>query len=447
MTAADLPSQGQLEKLVEVGLQAAGGDQAEVVIIASRNDLTRFAASGIHQSISQADGLVNVRSVLGKKVGVASGNALSEGGVRAVAERARAIAAVQAESPEFESLPGPEPLPTVSAWAEDTAACTAEQRAEAVRQAAEVAGASGLTLAGALSTETSAVCVGNSLGVRAYERRSVARAHLVVSGSDSSGYAEQAATSFSALDLAAMAQRATEKAVLGRHPVRLEPGDYTVILEPAAVAEMLAFLGYFGFSALAYQEGRSFLCERRGEQVAAECITLWDDGTDPRGLPAGFDMEGVPKRKVTLLERGVAQGPVYDSFTAHRGKVRSTGHAALAPNPAGPYPDNLFLAPGDEPLAEIIAGTEKGLLVTRFHYTNVVHPKRLIITGMTRDGTCLIEGGRLTSGVRNLRFDQGILEALARVSAVSAETLLTESGTYAPALRVESFRFASGTEF
>jgi len=311
----------------------------------------------------------------------------------------------------------------------------------------EAARAADLKAAGAVSTQSESVLVANSLGIRAYDRRTQAAAHLVASGTTSSGYAERGSISFGRLDFLEMAQRAVEKAVRGAEPKRVEPGDYRVILEPPAVADMLLMLGYFGFSALAYQEGRSFLRENEGKQVAAETVSIWDDATDPRGLPRRCDLEGVPKRKVMLVEKGVAQGPVHDSFTAHRAGLRSTGHGGLAPNAGGPYPENLFLGAGGETFEKIIAGTERGLLVTRFHYTNVVHVKRLVLTGMTRDGTFLIEGGRLVAGVLNMRFDQGILEALAGVSAISSEPSLCENGGYVPALRIESFRFASGTEF
>ncbi len=438
---------GRLGALAEAAMEAVKVDQCEAVVLVTRTDLTRFAESVIHQSISKVEPLVNVRVVSGKRIGCASGNLLRAEGAREVATRAAAIAAVQAENPDFVSLPGPEPLAEVQGWAEDTVECTAEARARAAKVMVEIAGGAGLKAAGAIATETTCVLVANSLGVRCEDRLTSAKAHVVVSGASSSGYAEGAAVSFGALDFREMGGRATEKALLAANPRQVEPGEYRVILEAPAVADMVVFLSYFGFGALAYQEGRSFLCENEGKRVAAEAVTLWDDGTDPRGLPRRFDLEGVPKRKMVLIERGIAQGPVYDSFTAHRVGRKSTGHGSLAPNPSGPYVENVYLAPGAESLERMVAGTEGGVLITRFHYTNIVHPKRLTLTGMTRDGTFLIEEGRLVSGLRNLRFDQGILEALAQVSAVSAETWLCESGALVPAVRTESFRFASGTEF
>jgi predicted Zn-dependent protease len=243
------------------------------------------------------------------------------------------------------------------------------------------------------------------------------------------------------------------KALRSSNPTDIVPGSYTVILEEDAVADMLFTLGYLGFGALAVQEGRSFMGGRFGDQITGENISIWDDGHDPRGLMLPFDFEGVPKQRVVLINRGIAEGVVYDSFTASReeGKV-STGHSLPAPNTFGPYPMHLFMAPGQSTKEDMLASTERGIWVTRFHYTNPVHPIKTVLTGMTRDGTFLIEEGRITRPLTNLRFNQSILEAFGQAEMLGSELKLVKSdwGSTAacvPAAKLHSFRFTGGTEF
>jgi predicted Zn-dependent protease len=206
-------------------------------------------------------------------------------------------------------------------------------------------------------------------------------------------------------------------------------------------------LGYTGFSALAVQEERSFF--EPGRRIGSDLVTMVDDGFDPAGLPASFDYEGVAKQRVSLLEGGVCREVVYDSQTAARAGRASTGHGLPAPNPYGPFPLNAVMAAGSTPREELIGGLDRGLLITRFHYTNVVHPKLAIITGMTRDGTFLVEGGRIVGPVRNLRYTQSYLDALAGVSAVSSSRKTIRGflgAAVVPALRIDGWTFTGVTE-
>jgi len=189
---------------------------------------------------------------------------------------------------------------------------------------------------------------------------------------------------------------------------------------------------------------------RLGEQIVGENVTLWDDGLDPAGVPMPFDFEGVPKRRVTFFDRGIARDVVYDSFTAGREGKQSTGHALPAPNSYGPMPLHLFLGAGDSDQAGLLAGIDRGLWVTRFHYVNVVQPTKAILTGMTRDGTFLIENGQITRPVHNLRFTQSVLDALSDIQAIGREPMMLQDevgGTHVPALRIGRFSFTSATQF
>jgi predicted Zn-dependent protease len=211
-------------------------------------------------------------------------------------------------------------------------------------------------------------------------------------------------------------------------------------------------MSYTGFSAVAMQEGRSFMVGKIGQQVVDPRVSIWDDGLSPAGLPVPFDFEGVPKRRVNLIEKGIARGVVYDSYRAGKENKPSTGHALPAPNAFGPMPLNPFFGPGDSTLDEMIAGTQRGLYVTRFHYNRPVDPKRVIITGMTRDGTFLIENGEIAYPVKNLRFTQSYLDALNTVEAIGRRPKLLSGmfgvgGASVPALKLGKFRFTGATEF
>jgi predicted Zn-dependent protease len=241
-----------------------------------------------------------------------------------------------------------------------------------------------------------------------------------------------------------------DKALKSRHPRELPPGRYPVILEEYAVADIVDMLARLGFGALSVQEGRSFMVDRFGERIMSDAISIWDDGLDPTGLPMPFDFEGVPRQRVDLIKGGVAEAVVYDSYTAGKEGGASTGHALPSPNTFGPIPAHTFMAPGEASKEELLASMERGLWVTRFHYTRPVHPKLVIITGMTRDGTFLVEKGEIAYPIKNLRFTQSYLEALSNVEAVSRETKLQQNwfgGTRVPALKVTEFEFTGATEF
>jgi predicted Zn-dependent protease len=429
-------------QLVDAALKACQADQAEVIVWAQETALTRFAESAIHQNVAEANAMVSVRAVLGKRTGVARGNQLHADDVRGVARRALELARVAAEDPKFVSLPAPEPYPKVQTYSEATAASTPESRAEAIRTIAAIAAKHACRVSGAYAADKSEIAIGNSLGIRAYAPTTDASLITVVADDDSSGYAEWRGTDLAQLDAEHLAEIAARKCADGRGAQAIAPGDYTVILEPLAVGDMLFMLAYMGMGAMAFQEGRSFMSGRIGEKLAGENITIWDDATDARQRAIPFDWEGVAKRRVTIIENGIARGPVYDSYTAHKEGRKSTGHAFPAPNTFGPAPIHVFLGDGDASVEQMVASTERGLLITRFHYTNIVHEKQTIFTGMTRDGTFLIENGRIARPVKNLRFTQSILGALSDVQMIGKGGQLTEYA-YVPALKIGRFAFTS----
>ena len=440
----------KMREIAERVLALSAAEQTEVLVMSGDSGLTRFANSYIHQNVAERNVGLKVRAVVGQKIGVASSNDLSQEALQRVVESALTIAKLQPENPDFISLPSPAPIAEIEAFDEATAAFSPEARARAVGVICQLAVDNGLIASGAFTTGAYELAVANSLGVFAYHTATSADINTVIMSDDSSGYAEATAWKVGEINAETVGAEAVEKTLRSRHPRELPPGHYPVILEEYAVADIMDTLAYLGFGALSVQEGRSFMVDRFGEQVMSDAISIWDDGLDPTGLPMPFDFEGVPRQRVDLIKRGVAEAVVYDSYTAGKEGKASTGHGLPAPNTFGPIPGHMFMAPGEASKEEMLRTMERGLWVTRFHYTVPVHPKLAVVTGMTRDGTFLIEKGEMAYPIKNLRFTQSYVEALANVELVGRETRLQQNwfgGTRAPALKLAEFEFTGATEF
>jgi PmbA protein len=429
--------------------EAESPTEVEVMAMADDASLTRFANSEIHQNVAESNVQVNLRFVDGKRVGVASTNRSDDEGLRRLAEQAAAIARNQEELEDWGGLPEPTAIRDIpEGFAAATAGATPELRAEGVRAVIAAADAAGVVSYGSFSTATEMLGIANSKGVRAAQQRTVSQLLTVAMAPDGgSGYAEAAAVDVTAIDAAEVGRQAAEKARATGNPISVDPGEWPVVLEEYAVVDILSMLGFMGFSALAVQEERSF--SEPGRRVGSELVTIVDDGHDPATLPMAFDYEGVAKERVSLIDHGLCRDVVFDAQTAARAGRASTGHGLPAPNPYGPFPLNMAMNAGDTPREDLVRGLERGLLVTRFHYTNPVHPKLAIVTGMTRDGTFYVENGEIKGPVRNLRFTQSYLEALAATSAISRERRTLKGdfgGVLVPAIRVDSWNFTGATK-
>ncbi len=443
--------ENKIREITQQVLAFSKADQTEVIVRATESALTRFANSVIHQNVAETDTEVRVRVVYGKKIGVASSNDLSPDALKRTVETARAIAQLQRDDPEFQSLPLPQPVRHVEAFVEATARYTPEQRAQVVGVLCRKAKAQNVVAAGAFSTTATEIAVANSLGVFAYHPGTYADINTVMMTETGSGYASFTHQDARAVNAEALADEAITKALRASNPVTCAPGEYTVLLEEYAVFDMLNFFAMLGWSAQAVQEDRSFMKGKLGEQVMDARITIWDDGCAPEAIPLPFDFEGVPKQKVTFIENGIARGVVYDTVTAQREGKASTGHSLPAPNTMGPYAMNVLMAPGDTPKSELLKTIERGIWVTRFWYTRPVHPMKVLVTGMTRDGTFLIENGEVTLPLKNLRFTTSYLDAFNHVRAISRETRLFYNdwggaSRVAPAMVVDGFRFTGATQ-
>jgi PmbA protein len=442
--ASRLTDKSEIKSFVDKLLQASPAHQTEVIVTEWDNALTRFANNGIHQNVAERDVSVRVRVIKDGKTGVASINQLNEKAATDVLRRAIAIADLQPKG-ELVPMPGPAKSQPVEAWSDATAAATPEERADLVAAICAKAKRAGLKAFGAFSTGVEQLAIANSLGVYHHQRSTDATVNSVVMGEAGAGYADRGAIDVREIDKDSLADEVIDKAQRNQNAQPVEPGAYEVVLEEYAVAEMLEFMSFIGFGALAAQEERSFM--RLGERITGENIDIWDNGLDPSGAPMSFDFEGVPKQRVDLISKGVATGLVYDMQTAQRAGRQSTGHGLPAPNTEGPFAVNLFMAPGTTPKAELAGDIKRGIWVTRFWYVRVVEPKQSIITGMTREGTFLIENGKITRPVKDLRFTQSIIEALSGTLAISKSTKLQISeyigASRVPAVRLKAFTFTS----
>ncbi|MBD5636014.1 MAG: TldD/PmbA family protein [Candidatus Eremiobacteraeota bacterium] len=292
------------------------------------------------------------------------------------------------------------------------------------------------------------ITVANSAGTLASYDGTSCGLNVKTNGADATGFAERYATAFSALSGTDSSARASEKALFAKSPIDVTPGEWTVILEPAAIGELLSYFTS-AFSARTFDEGSSFLAAGLGRGYAGDEATIADDFAHPLLAGQPFDFEGYATQRTPLLDRGVARNLVTDAAWAKRLNRSNTGHGLPAPNADGPMPRHVVVAGGSKTTAELVAETKRGLLITRFWYIRPVDERKTIVTGMTRDGTFLIENGEVVSGVRNMRFNQSILEAL-QTATFSNDPVRTEGYSYkmvVPTTKFESFRFTSTTDF
>ena len=437
------------EQLAAHVLGYAGADQTEVLIADENAALTRFTHNAIHQNVAHADTQISVRSIVGGKTGVARTNRLDDASLHAVVRRSLDIANLAPSDPLQPALPGAAVVSAPDgAYALESAQATAAARAHACDQMFTIAEGAGYWSAGFLTTSQTGTTIVNTHGARQSFDATDAALNIKVNAVDSSGYAEQFDTNFARIDAVAAATRAAEKARTSAKPQSVDPGEWTVILEPAAFGELFTYIADH-FSAQSVDQGSSFLSDGLDRTYMGENITVLEDHTHPLSPGMPFDYEGTPTKRLTLIKNGVGTAFVTDSYWAAKLDRENTGHALPAPNAWGPQARNTVVAPGTKSLETLIAETKRGLLVSRFWYIRTVDQRLTVVTGMTRDGTFLIENGKVTAGARNMRFNQSILEAL-RNCELSSEQVRTGSYAYStvvPAAKIEGFRFSSGTTF
>jgi len=427
----------------------SGADQTEVVLIGGESYLTGFANNYIHRNVGEKDYILTVRVARGKKVGSASINSFSKDAIKKVVHDAMLIAGNQRENPDFISFAKPEKVEDKEYCIEATLNCSPEFRANYVGKILETTRAKGLTGSGKFETNAMELAVANSLGVERYTKLTISTLKSVVLSDTSSGYSMSSSIDVNKIPLDSVVKESVEIAEMGRNPISIEPGKYEVVLTPYALAELIGHLSYIALNARAMKEGMSFLIGQIGKKVVGENITMYDDGLSPETIPFPFDFEGVTKKKVVFFDKGIAKGVVYDTLTAYKEGKESTGHSLPQPNPYSPYPMNLIMEGGKSSKEKMVSHVKRGLYVQRFWYTNPMDPKHAILTGMTRDGLFLIENGKITKPVKNMRFTESIISALNNVVELSKDRKIVYDMTAitVPYARIKDFTFTGKTEF
>jgi predicted Zn-dependent protease len=429
--------------------RSLGIGEVEVIIAGGTHSLTRFANNTIHQNVAERTQHLSVRPVIEGRTARASTNRLDAEGIRRVVEEAVAITRLQAPDPGLPPLVEPADCPPVHRYFEATAAATPEERASAVAEAIGIVESSGQTAAGIYSTDGSIHVLLNSRGVSSWHSETTARFSITAMASDSSGWAKASACSHLDLDPPALARSAATKAARSAAPRELAPGRYTVILEPPAVLDLVGQM-FADFSATAIRDGRSFLNDRVGTKLFGENVTIRDDVRHPLQAGAPFDGEGVPRRPLALVEAGVVRDVAVSRQAAAAAGTAPTGHGFALPNEYGEAPVNIVIDGGTSSVEEMIASTGRGILVTRLWYIREVDPYEKIFTGMTRDGTFLVEDGQVVCGLRNFRVNQGLIELLSHVECLSSAARTSGEEAFdmvVPAMKVHDFNFTEVTRF
>ncbi|MFC7440203.1 TldD/PmbA family protein [Laceyella putida] len=434
--------------VMDYGRQVA--DQVACSLLAQSHYLTRLANNQIVQHVRKRELQLVVRVILDGRMGMASCNQLDEGTLRDTVEQAVRLSRYAEALPFWTGFAEPETIPQIVGFDEATEQVTPLEMAKKVYVIAQTAQEEGLTAAGACQVVIQDHAVVNSRGIRLYGRRSKAELHAVVMGETSSGYASDTKRSFYELEGERVATTAKDKCLASQHPIEIEPGTYQVLLEPKAVADLVSNWACYSFNPVPYHEERSFVSAHMGEQRLSPLLTLREAPLEESGLPFPFDWEGQAKRPVTLVEQGKIVGMVYDEWTARKMGAMSTGNAAFPlEDIQGAIPSYLEVEEGTSPYEEMIKRMDRGIVVTRFHYLATVHPKETIMTGMTRDGTFLVENGKIVAPIKNLRMTESVVQALQQIIAVGKESqMISHAYGYCrtPALLIDRFRFTGGTD-
>jgi predicted Zn-dependent protease len=436
-------SQDEIKSILDKIMSMSKADETEAVLGSYRSSLTRFAENHIHQNVSQDNVYLSVTAILGNKMGEASTNKIDAESIKRTVESATEIAKLA--PPDDNLLPrlGAQKYQEVQAYDPEIDELTPMDRARAVADVVHACEKNGLNSAGAFSDSSQIGALATSKGLFACYKSTDINFSASAMGDDSSGWVERSSHKRADIDTKSLGQIVIEKALTSKNPKEVPPGNYTVILEPDAVSELVGFM-LGGFNAMSVDEGRSYLTDKMGKKIVGDYINLTSDPYHPLHQGRPFDGDGVPTKKVDLIKNGVAQNLVYDRLTAKKHGLEPTGHGGGGRNAYGAYPSYTVMEGGKSTLEEMIASTDKGILVTRFWYTNIVDPMKVIVTGMTRDGTFWIENGKIAYGIKNFRINQNVLDMLSNVEMMSEP--VSSGGMVLPAMKIRDFHFSSGSD-
>jgi predicted Zn-dependent protease len=442
----------KLRGIIETVLRlakATAASETEVHVDEVADALTRFANNGIHQNVFEHSVTVSVRTESGGRTARATTNRLDEDSLRGTIEASLSLAHSEPRDPRLLPMPDKQRYQAVNRFVKATAALTPDDRARAVRLACDLASKKGQVAAGIFSSGQSQAALGNSRGLFATYGETHSQFSITMQEDPAASWAKADTADVREIDPQELAERASEKAHLAVKTSELAPGRYTVILEPAAVLDLVGFM-FYDFAATAVQDKRSCLNNRMGKQLFGKNITICDDVFHPLQKGAPFDGEGMPRQRVLLVDRGVPKNLVYSRASAKIAHRKPTGHGFALPNEYGEAPMNLVFSGGDSSVGKMAASTDHGLLVTRLWYIREVDPYEKVMTGMTRDGLFLVENGKLTRAVRNFRFNQSLIEMLSNVEVMSPAVRATGEESFemvVPAMKIRNFHFSEVTKF
>jgi predicted Zn-dependent protease len=442
-------TKADLERIADRVFNLSEADETEVEIGAITEALTRFANNTIHQNVAEQVLGISVRAVVDGRTARSATNKLDEESLRRAVATAVRLARNQPENPDLLPMLGAQKYQKVARFFPVTAATTPQDRARAVTRVCRIAEKASQTAAGIFSTASSQTLMANSKGLLAHYEQTRSEFSVTMLEEKSSGWAKSNSPDVRNIDPEALVESASRTCGSSREPLELPAGHYTTILPPSAVLDLVGFL-FYDFAGTAVHDKRSCLTGRMGKKIFGDNITIWDDVYHPLQSGAPYDGEGLPRQKVRLVDRGVPTNLVYSRATAKKMKAKPTGHGFLLPNEHGEAPMNLVFAGGDSSIDEMIRATERGILVTRLWYIREVDPYEKILTGMTRDGTFLIENGRIAGGIRNFRFNQSAIEMLAKVEMLGRPVRAAGEESFemvVPAMKVRDFHFSEVTKF
>ncbi|MDR3720911.1 MAG: TldD/PmbA family protein [Candidatus Acidoferrales bacterium] len=442
-------SLAELERIGAKILKLSEADETEVDVSAATDALTRFANNTIHQNVAEHTLGISVRAVVDGRTARSSTNKTYDESLRRVVASAVTLARHQPENPDLLPLLGKQKYQKVSRYFSATAETTPQDRARAVTRVCKMADKNKQTTAGIFASGSLNSVMANSKGLFASHRQTRSEFSVTILEEHSSGWAKSNSPDIRKLDPEELAERAARTAAGSRAPREIPAGRYTTILRPSAVLDLVGFL-FYDFAGTAVLDKRSCLTGRMGKKLFGDNITIWDDAYHPLQSGAPYDGEGLPRQKVLLVDRGVPKNLVYSRATAKKMKAKPTGHGFSLPNEYGEAPMNLVLSGGDKSTEEMIRTTERGILVTRLWYIREVDPYQKILTGMTRDGTFLIENGNVSGGVRNFRFNQSIIEMLSNVEMMGPAVRAAGEESFemvVPTMKVRDFHFSEVTKF
>jgi len=449
VAALHLLSDSGMRRITEKIFKFSDADETEVEIGVVSDALTRFANNTIHQNVAEQVLNVSVRTVYDGRTARATTNKTDDDSLRRAVAASATLARSRPRNPDLLLMPGPQKYEKVGRYFENTAHATPADRARAVARVAQMAERAKQTAAGIFSTGVTQSAIANTNGLFASHRQTRAEFSITILETDSSGWAKGNSPDLSCIDPMALARSASEKSAASRNPTEAAPGRWTVILEPSAVLDLVGFL-FYDFAGTAVVDQRSCFNKRISKKILGDNITIHDNVFHPLQSGAPYDGEGIPRQKILLLDKGVPKNLVYARATARKMKARPTGHGLSLPNDMGEAPMNLVFSGGDSSVDEMVRSTDRGILVTRMWYIREVDPYEKVLTGMTRDGTFLVQDGKVAGGIRNFRFNQSMIEMLSNVELLGAPVRAAGEESFemvVPPMKVRDFNFSEVTKF